>query len=150
VTEEALYLLRRDLEESKIKVEKDYMDSLPPVYVDKRQLRHLFFNLFLNARQAMEEGGTLSVKTFMTEVDDMPFVACEISDTGPGIPPEILPNIFNPFFTTKDSGAGLGLSIVHKIISRHSGVIDVIDKKGRGASFIVKLPEAKESVSFVK
>ncbi|MBW2621965.1 MAG: GAF domain-containing protein [Deltaproteobacteria bacterium] len=150
VVEEALYLLRRDIEESNIQVEKDYLNPLPQVYIDKRQLRHLFFNLFLNARQAMENGGTLFIKTFMTEVDDMPFVACEVSDTGPGIPSEVLPNIFNPFFTTKDSGAGLGLSIVHKIISRHSGVIDVLDKEEGGAAFIVKLPAAKQNGSFVK
>ena len=150
VVEEALYLLRRDMEESGIVVEKDYLDPLPQVYIDKRQLRHLFFNLFLNASQAMENGGTLFVKTFMTEMDDMPFVACEVSDTGPGISPEVLPNIFNPFFTTKDSGAGLGLSIVHKIISRHSGVIDVLDKEGGGAAFIVKLPATKQNGAFVK
>ncbi|MBW1710531.1 MAG: GAF domain-containing protein [Deltaproteobacteria bacterium] len=140
VADEALYLLKRDLIEAQIEVIKDFHYNLPNVYVDERQIKHVFFNLFLNAYQAMEKGGKLTVRTFLTQINEMPAVACEVADTGPGIPPEVLPNIFNPFFTTKDTGAGLGLSIVHKILSRHHGEIDVFNRKEEGASFIVKLP----------
>ncbi|MBW2091297.1 MAG: GAF domain-containing protein [Deltaproteobacteria bacterium] len=143
VAEEALYLLKRDLVEGEVEVVKELQDNLPSVYMDKRQIKHVFFNLFLNAFQAMEKGGTLTVRTYSTQLEELPAVACEVTDTGPGIPPEVMPNIFNPFFTTKDTGAGLGLSIVLKILTRHHGEINVFNKEEHGASFIVKLPSVE-------
>jgi len=149
VIREALYLLKRDMEEYKIEVSRQFSPDLPSVYVDKRQIKHVFYNLFLNACQAMEKGGILTIKTYKTRVDDRPFIACDVTDTGPGIPPDLLPNIFNPFFTTKDTGAGLGLSIVHNILSRHQGEIDVFNKEGQGATFIVKLPAAEQEGEYL-
>ncbi len=149
VVVEALYLLKRDLAEGQIKVVKDFHDNLPKVYMDKRQIKHVFFNLFLNALQAMEKDGTLTVRTYLTQLGELPAVACEVSDTGPGIQPDVLRNIFNPFFTTKDSGAGLGLSIVHKILSRHHGAIDVFNREKQGVSFIVKLPAVEYAESYM-
>lgn len=149
VITDALHVLRRDFKEGSIEVMKEFSD-IPTVLIDERQIKHVFFNLFFNACQAMENGGGLLVKTYRTQLDDRAFVACEVEDTGPGISPEILPNIFNPFFTTKDTGTGLGLSIVHKIISRHHGEIDVVNKEDGGAAFVINLPVAEEAGLYLK
>ncbi|MFH1091583.1 MAG: ATP-binding protein, partial [Pseudomonadota bacterium] len=149
IVSEALYVLRREFEDDYIEVVKD-LAEVPPVLVDERQIKHVLFNLFYNACQAMEHGGGLRVKTYPTHVADRAFVAIEVSDTGKGIAPEVLPNIFNPFFTTKDTGTGLGLSIVHKIVSRHHGEIDVVNRAGEGATFIVKLPVSAEAGRYLK
>jgi signal transduction histidine kinase len=87
----------------------------------------------------MGSAGRLAIRTGY-EAGKRPNVWCEVSDTGTGIPPHLLHNIFNPFFTTKDSGSGLGLSIAHKIMTRHQGEISVANKPGVGAAFTVKLP----------
>jgi signal transduction histidine kinase len=150
VVQESLYLLRREMSDGNIEVIKEFKEGLPDVFIDKRQIKHVFYNLFLNAFQAMDKGGKLRVKTYLTMLEDLPFVACDVTDTGPGIPPEALPNIFNPFFTTKDAGSGLGLSIVHKILSRHHGEIDVYNRPEGGAIFTVKLPSALEAGIFLK
>jgi signal transduction histidine kinase len=123
---------------------------VPSVLIDVRQIKHVFFNLFYNACQAMEGRGSLTVKTYLTREGDMTLVAAEVVDTGPGIAPEILPNIFNPFFTTKDSGTGLGLSIVHKIIARHHGEIEVVNSNTGGASFTIKIPVAAKAGLYLK
>lgn len=149
VVSEALFILRRDFKDSDIEVVKNLGD-IPLVLIDERQIKHVFFNLFFNATQAMEGGGRLTVHTYATQIGDRAFAACEVSDTGPGISAEVLPNIFNPFFTTKDAGTGLGLSIVHKIISRHHGEIDVVNLTDQGATFIVKLPVAAEAGLYLK
>jgi signal transduction histidine kinase len=149
VLNEALYILRRDLKEEKIKILKDFRD-IPSVLIDERQIKHVFFNLFFNAQQAMEKGGLLMVKTYAATIADRVYTVCEVSDEGPGIAPEVLPNIFNPFFTTKDTGTGLGLSIVHKIISRHNGVIEVVNRPEKGATFTIKLPAAAVAGGYLK
>lgn len=138
IVEEALGLLKREFEETQIEVRREY-GELPLVWCDSRQVKHVFFNLFLNARQAMGTAGCLAIHTGY-EAGKRPKVWCEVSDTGTGIPPQLLHNIFNPFFTTKDSGSGLGLSIAHKIMTRHQGEISVANKPGVGAAFTVKLP----------
>lgn len=149
VVSEALYVLRRDLETGRVKVAKD-LTGIPSVLIDERQIKHVFFSLIYNAAQAMKDGGVLTVKSYTTQVDDRAFVACEVSDTGPGISADLLPNIFNPFFTTKAKGTGLGLSIAHKIVTRHHGQVDVVNREPRGATFIIKLPVAAEAGRYLK
>ena len=146
---DSLYVLRRDFREANIELRQE-LSPVSPVLVDEGQIKHLFFNLFYNAIQAMNKGGILTVRTFSTQVDDRDFVACEVSDSGTGISPENMSNIFNPFFTTKEVGTGLGLSIVHKIVTRHHGEIDVVNRQGQGATFIVKLPEAAQAGIYLK
>lgn len=149
IVEEALGLLQRDLRDQGIKVQREYGGDLPSVYVDDRQIKHVFLNLYLNAIQAMGQGGgTLRVRTFTIVRDGQQFVAGEVSDTGGGISMEVIHNIFNPFFTTKDTGSGLGLSIVHKIITRHFGQVEVHNREGEGASFLVTLPAAAEGRAY--
>ena len=140
--EETLALVQRDLEAAHIKVVKDFA-LLPTLHCDDRQIKQVFYNLFHNARQAMLQGGTLTIKTYPVEKEDGLYAAAAISDTGGGIPLEVLHNIFNPFFSTKDYGTGLGLSIAQRIVTRHYGQIDVKNELGKGVTFIVTLPVAK-------
>lgn len=140
--EDALTLVQRELEASQIQVVKEYA-LLPKVYCDDRQIKQVFYSLFQNARQVMENGGTLTIRTYPVEKPDGLYAAAAISDTGGGIPLEVLHNIFNPYFTTKDAGTGLGLSIAQRIVSRHYGEIEVNNELGIGATFIVTLPIAK-------
>ncbi len=142
LVEDALTLIHRDLEKYNIQVVKEYAD-LPPVYCDERQIKLVFYNIFQNAQQAMENGGTLTIRTFPLEKKDGLYAAIAVSDTGGGIAPELVYNIFNPFFTTKEQGTGLGLSIAQRIVSRHYGDIEINNELGKGITFTVTLPIAK-------
>ncbi len=105
---------------------------------DENQLRQVFTNLIVNAVQAMENGGTLTVRTDCNGEEGTCRV--EIGDTGSGIPPEQINDIFTPFFTTKSSGTGLGLSVSYGIVENHGGTITVTSKECEGSQFIVTLP----------
>jgi signal transduction histidine kinase len=151
IMEQSLELLRRDLNESNVTVVKQFTPGLPSTFCDDRQIKHVFLNIYLNAVQAMgSKGGSLTLRTFAVVREGKQFVAGEVSDTGGGIPMEVIHNIFNPFFTTKDTGSGLGLSIVHKIITRHFGQVEVHNREGEGASFLVTLPAAEEGRAYLK
>lgn len=141
--EDTLPLVQRDLEISTIKVVKE-LEPVPRIHCDDRQIKQVFYNLFQNARQAMQNGGgTLTIRTYTQEREDGIYVAAAVSDTGGGIPLDVLHNIFNPFFSTKDHGTGLGLSIAQRIVARHYGHIEVKNELGKGVTFIVTLPIAK-------
>ncbi|MEJ2671094.1 MAG: GAF domain-containing protein [Deltaproteobacteria bacterium] len=140
--EDTLILVQRDLDAEDIKVVKEFA-QLPRIHCDDRQMKQVFYNLFQNAVQAMAHSGTLTIRTFPVEKPDGLYAAAAISDTGGGIPMEVLYNIFNPFFSTKDYGTGLGLAIAQRIVSRHYGQIEVNNEMGKGVTFIVTLPVAK-------
>ena len=140
--DDTLVLVQRDLESAKIKVVKEFA-QMPRLHCDDRQMKQVFYNLFTNALQAMPRGGVLTIRTYQVERPDGLYEAVAISDTGGGIPLEVLHNIFNPFFSTKDYGTGLGLAIAQRIISRHYGQIEVNNEMGKGVTFIVTLPVAK-------
>jgi two-component system NtrC family sensor kinase len=114
------------------------LDTVPRVRGMPSQLNQVFLNLITNASQAMEEEGTLTVATRSNEGN----VEVSFTDTGCGIPDDVLPKIFDPFFTTKapGEGTGLGLSIVHKIVKSHGGSIKVRTTPNRGSEFTVMLP----------
>lgn len=151
IMDQALELLRRDLTDGRVEVRRDFSTDLPPVFCDDRQIKHVFLNIYLNALQAMgHRGGALTLRSFAVVREGKQFVAGEVSDTGGGIPMDVIHNIFNPFFTTKDSGSGLGLSIVHKIVTRHFGQVEVHNREGQGASFLVTLPAAEEGRAYLK
>jgi signal transduction histidine kinase len=117
--------------------------KLPEIYGDRGRLEHLFVNLFLNALNAMSaRGGTLSVSA----ARDGDRVRVDVRDTGPGIQPEYLPRLFDPFFTTRANGSGLGLYSVKRIVEEHHGEIKIQSKLGRGTCFSLWLPTA-ESVA---
>ena len=125
--------------QQKIKLRKALAENLEPVEVDGERIKQVFVNLILNAVQAMPEGGKLSIKTLRNEK----YVKVEFADTGEGIAEEDLPSVFDPFYTTKDGGIGLGLSISHQIIKSHGGFIDVASTKSAGTVFTVHLPVAE-------
>lgn len=135
-----LFLLENQALFQNIITEKDLNPDLPPVKADIQQLNHMFMNIILNAAQAMEGKGTLTLRTFLNPAKD--HICIEIADTGPGIPKEIKSNIFEPFFTTKEEGkgTGLGLSIVYGIVENHMGDIQVVSESGQGTKFMIELP----------
>ncbi|MCX6356676.1 MAG: ATP-binding protein, partial [Candidatus Aureabacteria bacterium] len=114
-----------------------YDRALPPVAGDRGQLCQVFLNLILNAVQAMDGEGSL---TLATARGDGKTVTVRISDTGKGIDEKILPNIFDPFFTTRESGSGLGLAVAYRIIEAHKGRIEVASAPGKGTTVTVSLP----------
>jgi signal transduction histidine kinase len=120
--------------------ESDLNPDLPMVKADIQQINHMFMNIILNAAQAMEGNGTLTLKTYVNS--DKDHVCIEITDTGPGIPDDIKNNIFEPFFTTKEEGkgTGLGLSIVYGIVENHLGRIHVTSEISKGTKFLIELP----------
>jgi signal transduction histidine kinase len=118
----------------------ELQDDLPPVYVDPKQVQQVFLNLILNAIQAMQGGGVLTIKTVLVLDDGQRKVCVSIADTGPGIPAQILGKIFTPFFTTKAQGTGLGLAICHKLVTQQGGTIKVESESGVGTVFSIVLP----------
>jgi len=121
-----------------VKVVENYSRAVEVVEGDGDQLRQVFTNLVLNGIQAMPEGGVLSLKTH--PVQDTELYEVQVSDTGVGIQPENLNQVFNPFFTTKPSGTGLGLSVSYGIVREHGGTIDIQSIPGSGTTFSVVLP----------
>jgi two-component system sensor histidine kinase PilS (NtrC family) len=118
---------------------------------DAQRMRQVFWNLLINACQAMPDGGEITVSALPLSHDEDDAVWCEIiiQDTGCGIAHEYLDKIFDPFFTTKTSGTGLGLAIVGRIIEDHGGIIDVESETGKGTKFRIRLPVLEEAVSLV-
>jgi len=110
------------------------------VRVDENQLRQAFLNLFRNSADSMPAGGRLTISS--GRVDGM--VRIEVKDTGKGINAECLDRIFDPFFSTRENGTGLGLSLTQQIVTEHGGNISCQSKPGQGTSFMVELPEYKK------
>jgi len=142
ILDEILLLVRKQLYENSIRISSSFADDLGKVNASRNQLRQVFLNMISNAKDAMPEGGTLTVNT-ITKGDN---VCIEITDTGTGIREENIPKIFDAFFTTKDSvkDVGLGLSVCFGFINEHGGDIRVESKLGSGTTFIINLPIWKE------
>jgi signal transduction histidine kinase len=138
-----LFLLENQTLFHNIRIDKQLAPLLPPVHGDIQQLNHLLMNIILNAAEAMEGQGKLTVKTELCE--DKKRLLIAISDTGPGIPDHIRPHIFEPFFTTKEpgKGTGLGLSMVYGIVENHGGKIHTLNPPGGGTTFIIELLTAE-------
>ena len=134
--DETLSLLNNDFLKHNIKIEKHY-SLLPPTKVDPSQMKQVFLNLFLNAIDSMQNDGVITVTTKPDKNDN---VTIKIEDTGKGISKEDLKHIFDPFFSKKDGGTGLGLSVVHGIIEKHGGKISVESAPEHGTSFKIGLP----------
>jgi signal transduction histidine kinase len=127
--------------EAKVEVVHEYPENLPEMTVDPDLCEQAFVNLVLNAYEAMSgAGGKLTVRVAPANSEGKRGVEVDIEDTGPGIPPELHEQVFNPFFTTKKEGVGLGLSLVSKIIDDHRGWIRIASEPGKGACFRVFLP----------
>jgi PAS domain S-box-containing protein len=137
VVERSLAILQTKLKKGNISLVFEQGQGLPKVRIDVHQIQQVLINVILNAIQAMEKGGTLTVRTFLSNGDG---VGIEVRDTGIGIPRSHLKRIFDPFFTTKSEGTGLGLSISLKILENHGATIDVVSATGKGSAFTIHFP----------
>lgn len=141
IVNEILQLLRPQIEKQRIVVQKEFQ-PLPPIWMDREQMKQVILNLLLNSVQAMPQGGLLSLKGHLQEGDR--WIKLSVQDSGAGIPLENMNKLFDPFFSTKEGGVGLGLSIAHRIIDQHQGKIEVESEPGKGTLFTVWLPIHKE------
>lgn len=144
IVDEVLLLLSTNAGEA-IRVVREYPDASVKAYVDPAQIRQALWNLSRNALDVMPGGGTLRValRVGTRGGEGRDVVELTVEDTGPGVPPEHLPHIFEPFYTTKPRGTGLGLAIVHRIIEEHQGFIRVERGDAGGARFVVLLPKGE-------
>jgi signal transduction histidine kinase len=148
VIRETLALLEHQLRVAKVKVVQDLYEDLPLIHGNAGKLQQVFLNLFLNAKDAMPQGGTLTIQT-----SNGSGVNVAIRDSGTGIEPENLRRIYEPFFTTKNAGrdgerrgTGLGLAVSYGIIQEHAGKIQVESEPGRGTTFYLEFPMVRRAV----
>jgi PAS domain S-box-containing protein len=140
ILNKSLLMVQDRMDEKNIKIAKKYDMALPAVPLDLVRMMQVFTNLYLNAVQAVEEGGRLSVRTRQERIDGKLYVMVAIRDNGVGISPAQQATIFDPFYTTKSDGIGLGLTIVKKIVEQHKGRIALKSKLGEYTVFSVYLP----------
>ncbi|MFZ2799835.1 MAG: ATP-binding protein, partial [Syntrophorhabdus sp.] len=138
--DELVFLFTSDSAWEKIEITREYANNISFVPCDDQQIKQVLINILMNAYDAMQGSGKIVIQTGLKIINDRPFASISISDTGGGIDPAIIDNIFNPFFTTKDGGTGLGLAISNKIVLNHGGYIQIHNLIGKGATFIVHLP----------
>ncbi len=136
VIETSIHLIQFDKRAKDIGIIKELTPSLPHAAVDANQLSQVFVNLILNAIDAMPEGGSLTVKSYLTNKS----ISIEFADTGIGMPKQRLMKIFDPFFTTKEKGTGLGLAVSYNIIKKMNGTISVDSEVGKGTTFTINIP----------
>ena len=148
VAEAAQRVLERYPAPANIRLRLDLPPGLPPLHVDGRQIEQVLGNLVLNAYQAMEaEGGELAVISEQLSVDSEQWLQIIVKDTGPGIPPENMPKLFEPLFTTKPHGLGLGLPVSKKLAEVNGGRLEVHSAPGQGAAFSLVLPAYVEDAT---
>jgi two-component system sensor histidine kinase HydH len=135
---DALKLVEAQADEKEIRIEWHTAENLNDASVDTDRINQVLLNLFLNALEAMESDGRLSVEA--NKSDDGSWIRFRVSDTGHGIPAQNLSKVFDPYYTTKSTGTGLGLAIVHNIVEAHGGRIDVVSTVGQGTTFTVQIP----------
>lgn len=140
--QEVLELVRHKARYDRIEIRESLQADLPPVRGDGNGLRQVFMNLLLNAHQAINGAGAIEIVTLGAG----PEVIIQVKDTGSGIHPEMLDRIWDPFFTTKSvgQGLGLGLAVTYNIVKRHGGDIRVESQRGEGSTFTVRLPQCQE------
>lgn len=146
IVEKAAKLVQHHFTISNIKLQRDYFDENASIVCDESQIQQALVALFVNAVEAMPEGGTITVET---RRDEQGNILINVRDSGVGITAEDLPHIFEPFFTTKKNGrgVGLGLSIVYGIMERHGGTISVASQPGKGTTFTLRFPPSTSTTS---
>ncbi len=157
VIEEALAQALAKEGEGAIRIEKEFSKDIAKVSIDPMRMRQVFLNIIINALQSMEEEGALRIRTRLVtpqkselledigeesfrEEEKGPQIEVKIEDTGQGIPKEYLNKLFHPFFTTKESGSGIGLAMARKIVDSHHGFIDLESQVGQGSTFSISFP----------
>jgi len=138
IIQKSLNILENEFRLRHIRIEKDFAPDLQDSCVDANQLEQVFVNLLLNAAQAIDDNGTITIRSRMNSARRE--IAVDVIDTGCGIPAEHLGQIFEPFFSTKKNGSGLGLAVSFGIIKNHQGRLEVFSRPGQGAHFTVALP----------
>jgi len=136
--DETRRLIRGKASKQRVKIIKQYHRRLPRITVDERRLGEVFLNLMMNALQAMPEGGWLRISTGFHQEENV--ISIQFRDNGEGIPADYQRQIFNPFFTSRKKGVGLGLSLSQRTINDHHGIIKVHSQVGKGTTFTIKLP----------
>ncbi len=138
VLEDVLRVYEDELRQRGIRLERDLGAGIPNVDLDARQMTQAVVNLITNAMEAMEKGGVLAIRTAAPPNSDE--IILEVNDTGPGVSAEAMNNLFNPYYTTKVRGTGLGLPITHRIVKAHRGTIMFRNRESGGAVFTIRLP----------
>lgn len=146
ILEESLGFLRHEITDRDVIVEVEAPDDLPTALVDRSQIKQAFFNIIRNAIQAMSHGGVLRISLSSNDR----FVILSFTDTGPGIPADDLGSIFEPYFTTKSDGTGLGLMIVQRIVRDHGGEIEVRSEPNAGTTFTLYLPRDERRIRLLR
>jgi signal transduction histidine kinase len=141
--EKNLTFLASQIEEEGYIIKKNYQNSVPPIMADAAMLYQSFLNILINAMQAMPDGGRIQIE--LSSSDNI--VSVHFDDEGPGIPEDNLEKIWDPFFTTKEKGSGLGLGIVKNIIEAHGGSIQISNREVRGARVTIELPIVQNNIS---
>ncbi|MCG8472986.1 MAG: ATP-binding protein [Desulfobacterales bacterium] len=141
VLADTLLLVNLNATQHHVEIQMDYGEHLPKVKVDQEQIKQVFINLLINAVQAVDDGGMVRVVTRRVPRG----ISVVVEDNGRGIDPEYLGRLFDPFFTTRDEGTGLGLAVVQKIVDLHGGGVNVSSRIGEGTRFEVILPEEEIS-----
>lgn len=142
ILRDSVKVLKPEMEKNGIKAHLDLCQTLPPMLLDAEKLHQAFLNIFKNAIQSMPRGGTIHVASSKNGK----ICTVQIRDQGIGIPENVLPRIFEAYYTTKEEGSGLGLMIVHNIIKEHGGRIEVRSKEGKGTCFTLYLPIRSEKI----
>lgn len=140
VVEEVLDFVGPELQRRGVEVRKFFDADIPPCKADRNLIKQALLNIVINAKDAMKDGGELMVRTSAGPDS----VRISITDTGSGIPDSQLQRIWDPYFTTKKEGSGLGLPTAKRIIEEHGGTIEALSEPGRGSSFTIVLPIGKQ------
>ena len=143
---ESLAFLKPELDQHRVRVRTELRADLPAMPLDGNQIKQAFYNLIRNACQAMPDGGTLTIATTFNDDE----VRVSFTDTGKGISAEHLGSLFQPFFTTRGTGTGLGLMIVRRIIRDHGGEIDIESRLGQGTRFTLFLPLVEKKIRLLE
>jgi signal transduction histidine kinase len=136
ILEESVTFLRPEIRDRDIIVELDLDPTLPRLLVDRDQMKQAFYNVIKNAFQAMRAAGILHIRSWQSEL----YVSVSFNDTGGGISQDQMSKLFQPYFTTKSSGSGLGLLIVRRIVREHGGEIEIESNEGKGMRVTIHLP----------
>jgi signal transduction histidine kinase len=140
IVDESVKMIKEALAEKGIVVERACAEGLPPILADADKLRQVFLNVLRNAREALGPGGRIRIACDAVSEGGRTFVRVRIADDGPGIPEKVRPNIFEPFYTTKPSGFGLGLANARKIVEQHNGTIALAGTDVPGTAFVILIP----------
>lgn len=143
--QEAVKFLKPELEQGKVKVKLDLATSLPATPLDAGQMKQAFYNLIRNAAQAMPNGGTLTISSIFNDYE----MRLSFADSGKGISTSNMSNLFQPFFTTRKTGTGLGLLIIRRIIREHGGEIELESREKEGTTVNIYLPLGEKRVRYL-